>query len=68
MSCEKLELHPNECLVLEDSNNGMKAGKDAGCLAAMIPDITAPTQEIIDRADYMFQSLEQVTELPRQKL
>ncbi|MBY6195665.1 HAD family hydrolase [Vibrio hangzhouensis] len=68
MACEKLGLNPNECLVLEDSNNGMKAGKDAGCLAAMIPDITAPTQEIVDRADYMFQSLEQLTELLRQKM
>lgn len=33
----KLALLPDECLVLEDSLNGVKAGKAAGCYVAAIP-------------------------------
>ncbi|MCF4172253.1 HAD family hydrolase [Vibrio sp. McD22-P3] len=65
MACQRLNLIPSECLVLEDSNNGMRAGKDAGCQAAMIPDITPPKKDIAEIADYLFESLEQVTDLIR---
>jgi len=33
----KLNLLPTECVVLEDSSNGAKAGKDAGCYTIAIP-------------------------------
>jgi len=32
-ACEELNLKPSECLVIEDSENGIKAAKEAGCLA-----------------------------------
>ncbi len=32
-SCEFLNLYPNECLVIEDSEHGLKAAKTAGCYA-----------------------------------
>lgn len=63
MACQRLGLEPSECLVLEDSINGMRAGKDAECQAAMIPDITPPNKEIAEITDYLFDSLEQVTAL-----
>lgn len=36
---EKLGLDPSECLVLEDSRNGVKAGKAAGCMTCAIPSL-----------------------------
>ena len=45
-AAEKLEIPPEECLVLEDSVNGLKAAKAAGCMAAVVPDLTpAPPEE-----------------------
>lgn len=42
----KLKIPPEECLVLEDSVNGLKAAKAAGCMAAVVPDLSpAPPEE-----------------------
>ena len=41
-----LGIMPAECLVLEDSVNGIKAGYEAGCRVIMIPDLTEPSREI----------------------
>ena len=35
----KLNLQPNECIVIEDSLNGIKAGTSAGCITCAIPSI-----------------------------
>lgn len=32
-SCHELNLKPSECIVIEDSENGIKAAKSAGCFA-----------------------------------
>lgn len=45
-AAEKLKIPSEECLVLEDSVNGLNAAKAAGCMAAVIPDLTpAPPEE-----------------------
>jgi HAD superfamily hydrolase (TIGR01509 family) len=36
-TCEKLSVPPRECLVLEDSANGVSSGKKAGCRVIAIP-------------------------------
>ena len=36
-ACAKLGLEPSECIVLEDSANGVLAGKRAGCLVIAVP-------------------------------
>lgn len=36
-TCQKLGLEPEACLVLEDSENGVKAGKGAGCYVIAVP-------------------------------
>ncbi len=48
-ACQRLDLDPNECLVLEDSNNGIRSALAAGCHAAMIPDLIPALPEWQDR-------------------
>ncbi len=40
LAAEKLHLDPKDCLVLEDSPNGLRAARAAGCKAVVVPDIT----------------------------
>ncbi len=42
----KLGYRADQCLVLEDSNNGIKAALGAGCHAIMIPDLLPPLEEL----------------------
>ena len=37
---------PQNCMVLEDSPNGIRAGAAAGCKAVMVPDLTAPDAQL----------------------
>ena len=41
-----LGVEPAECLVLEDSFNGVRAGAAGGFITVMVPDLDAPTPEI----------------------
>jgi len=36
-TCRKLGLAPQDCIVLEDSSNGARAGKRAGCYVIAVP-------------------------------
>lgn len=38
---------PEECLVFEDSANGVRAGHAAGCMTIMVPDLIEPSPEIV---------------------
>lgn len=41
-----IRVNPARCVVLEDSHNGLRAAKAAGCRAIMVPDLTpAPAPE-----------------------
>ena len=60
MASEQLAIEPAACLVLEDSNNGMRAGLDAGCMAVMIPDLLPPSEDVAQRAHAIFDSLADV--------
>lgn len=45
IAAQKLAMRVNECIVLEDSLNGIKAANKAGCRVVMIPDMDPPTAE-----------------------
>lgn len=65
-TCNNLNVKTNEALVIEDSNNGIKASHDAGCISVLIPDmdkIKARTEMIVN---YKLVSLEDVINLLKQ--
>ncbi|WP_019614202.1 HAD family hydrolase [Psychromonas ossibalaenae] len=60
MASEQLGIAAAECLVLEDSNNGMRAALDAGCYAVMVPDLLPPDADVAERAVAVVASLADV--------
>ncbi|MGR5063744.1 HAD family hydrolase [Photobacterium sp. DNB22_13_2] len=60
MASSQLDIAPANCLVLEDSNNGMRSGLDAGCQAMMIPDLLVPASDVVSRSALIGESLLEV--------
>ncbi len=60
LCAERLRAAPHECLVLEDSEAGIRAAHAAGMPAIMIPDLVEPTEEIRALAWRVCRSLEEV--------
>ena len=54
---------PQNCLVLEDSLNGVQAGINGGFITIMVPDLTQPDEELKRRADAVCPSLFDVLSL-----
>ena len=63
LAAEKLGVKPQECLVLEDSFNGVRAGAAGGFITVMVPDLDQPTPEIDALYTAKADSLQQVLEL-----
>ena len=53
LACKRLNLEPNQCVVLEDSEYGVRAAKRAGCSVICVPDLKQPSDEVIEMADYL---------------
>ncbi len=66
-AAELLHRSPSECLVVEDSFNGVRAGKNAQMLTVMVPDLIAPDEEIRGLADAVLDSLEELPAWIREK-
>lgn len=56
----RIGCEPGECLVLEDSPNGVRAGRAAGCVVAMVPDLDQPDDECRALCDYVLEDLGKV--------
>lgn len=56
-AAEALGVPIGECLVAEDSINGLRAAKAAGAVACMIPDLTPYSQELSPLCDLVCTSL-----------
>lgn len=62
LACKELMIKPSEAIVLEDSYNGVRAGKKAGCFTIMIPDTFPPNDEMKQTADLILNDLNEVIE------
>lgn len=58
-----LGLDPAECMVLEDSPNGIRAARAAGCIPVMVPDLTRPDETLRALCAAVVPTLEQVPAL-----
>ncbi|MGO3385020.1 MAG: HAD family hydrolase [Acinetobacter guillouiae] len=56
-ACTLLNLNPQHCLMIEDSENGITSAHLAGGVTILIEDIKAPNQTMLARADYYFESM-----------
>lgn len=61
-ACEKLNVNPNEALVLEDSEAGIHAAHNANIPVICIPDMKYPEQFYQDMTTTILSSLDQVIE------
>jgi len=59
-TAKRLNCRPENCIVLEDSKNGIIAAYKAGMLPIMVPDIIKPEKEIEDMVFKKFGSLKEV--------
>lgn len=61
-AAELLEKEPGECIIIEDSVNGIRAAEAAGITALLIPDLMIPEENIVRRAyaavDSLFEAME----------
>jgi len=61
-----LHTQPSDCLILEDSANGLLAAKNAGITAVCIPDIAPPEEKALQTAAAVLNSLDDVWEWMKQ--
>lgn len=62
-ACEKSKTPASECLVLEDSEAGIRAAHAAGIPVICVPDLKQPSDEAREMAQAVFPSLEAVIDI-----
>ncbi len=64
LAAQKLDVAPENCLVVEDALSGVQAGKSAGMAVAAIPDPRFMDVSLYpEKADYVLKSLEELPAL-----
>jgi len=56
-AAELANADPARCLVLEDSLNGLRSGRAAGCVTGMVPDTLPYSEECAPYCDHVFEDL-----------
>ena len=57
MTAKELGVSPENCVVVEDSENGVRAGHAAGMLTLMVPDMVLPDEELRSLCDGVLDTL-----------
>ena len=64
LAIRRLDLSPEQCIVLEDSRNGLIAGARAGCRTVLVPDMWVPEEgEAAEFITWIGEDLEDVIAL-----
>ena len=63
LAAERLGVDAKDCLILEDSKAGIKAGKASGAMVFMVPDMFTVDKECEDTADRILKNLGEVIEI-----
>lgn len=63
LAADQLGVDIKNCMVLEDSINGVKAGIASGAMTVMIPDLMQPTDEIKDKVYCILNDLSKVIDV-----
>lgn len=63
LAAERLGVDPKNCLVLEDSKAGVKAGRAAGATVFMVPDMFTPDEECKQTAHRIVKDLGEVIKI-----
>lgn len=58
LAAERLGVKPEDCAVIEDSYNGVRAAHAAGAKAIMVPDLLEPNEEMARLAEAIVPDLE----------
>lgn len=64
-AAEKLHTEPQQCLVIEDSINGITAALEGGFCVVMVPDLTMPDRNIRQKLNGVLKDLTEVPEFLR---
>lgn len=59
-ACDKLNVEPEEALVLEDSEAGIQAASEAKISVSCIPDMKFPQEKYLKKVEHVYDSLEDV--------
>ena len=62
-TAQQLGVSPQDCLVVEDSLNGVRAAYAAGTTVVMIPDKVPPTKEVEAMCNYILKRLDDLIEI-----
>ena len=65
IAANRLNLPPENCLVVEDSFNGVRAAHAAACPVIMIPDMDPPDDEMRSLCDGILESLDEIPQFLR---
>ena len=62
-AAQALQVAPENCLIVEDSINGLKAARAAGGVSCMVPDLTPYTEDLLPVCDYVCEDLSRIISL-----
>ena len=62
LAAGKLGADIKDCIIIEDSFNGVRAARASGGIVFMVPDLLQPTEDILPLTDRVFSSLTEVQE------